>query len=93
MEAVLRERYPSKDLGFVCLGKPHSPIFEEAVRRAGTRDMVLFGDQLHTDILGARRFGIDSVLVLSGVTRISPCEWPEEMRPTYVLESLSGLGQ
>lgn len=92
MEAVLRERYPDKDIAFVRLGKPYSPIFEEAARRAGTRHMLLFGDQLHTDILGARRFGIDSALVLSGVTQGCSREWPEDMRPTYVLESLVGLG-
>ncbi len=91
MEAVLRERYLGHGVAFVRLGKPHAPIFEEASRLAGTRDMILFGDQLHTDVLGARRFGIDSVLVLSGVTRRSPRDLPEEMAPTYVLESLKGL--
>jgi len=92
MEAVLRERYPEKDIEFVRLGKPHSPIFEEAARRAGSRDMILFGDQLHTDILGARRFGIDSALILSGLTRRSSADWPEDMTPTYVLDSLEGVG-
>ncbi len=91
MEAVLQERYPEKDMGFVRLGKPHAPIFEEAARRAGTRDMILIGDQLHTDILGARRFGIDSALVLSGLSRRPSGGWPEDMKPTYVLESLAEL--
>jgi len=93
MEAVLRERYPDRDVGFIRLGKPYSPVFEEAARRAGTRNMLLFGDQLHTDILGARRFGIDSALVLSGLTRGLSAGWPDDMTPTYVLESLVGVGR
>ena len=91
MEAVLRERYPVQEFAFVRLGKPYSPIFEEAARRAGTRDMILFGDQLHTDILGASRFGIDSALLLSGLTRQPFSGYPEDMTPTYVLQSLAGL--
>ena len=91
LEAVLRERYHDRGLDFVRLGKPYSPIFEEASRRAGTRDMVMFGDQLATDILGARRFGIDSALVLSGLARESTADWPEDMTPNYVLESLAGI--
>ncbi|MDJ0892686.1 MAG: HAD hydrolase-like protein [Gammaproteobacteria bacterium] len=91
LEAVLRERYHDRGLDFVRLGKPYSPIFEEASRRAGTRDMVMFGDQLATDILGARRFGIDSALVLSGLAQESTADWPEDMTPNYVLESLAGI--
>ncbi len=93
LEAVLLERYPEKDKGFVRLGKPHAPIFKEAARRAGTRDMILIGDQLHTDILGARRFGIDSALVLSGLSRRPSAGWPEDMIPNYVLDSLAELHQ
>ena len=87
---MLRERYPDRQLGFVRLGKPYGPIFEEAARRAGTCDMILSGYQLHTDILGARRFGIDSALIMSGLARDST-GWPEDTMPTYVLESLEGM--
>ncbi len=92
VEAVLHERYPDRNLAFVRLGKPYSPIFEEAVRRAGPGQMILFGDQLQTDILGARRFGIDSALVLAGLTPEASGDWPEDMTPNYVLESLEGIG-
>lgn len=87
-EAALRLRYPDRsELGFVRLGKPNPPIFEEACRRAGTRDMVMVGDQLGTDILGANRFGIPSVLVSTGLTRVDSST-PAEQRPTHVLEAL-----
>ena len=55
--------------------------------------MILFGDQPRTDILGARRFGIDCALVLSGLAREASASWPDDMAPTYVLESLVGVGR
>ena len=86
IEAALRLRYPNRDqLSFARLGKPHTAIFEEALRRSGTRDMVMIGDQLETDIRGANAFGIDSVLMDSGVTRISATDLPAPIRPTYRL--------
>ena len=62
-------------------------MFEEAAERAGTRKLVMVGDQLATDIRGARQFGIDSALVLSGLTRPGTEIVPEEA-PTFVLEDL-----
>jgi len=86
IEAVLAERYPGADHRFVRLGKPYAPIFEEAARRAGTRDLVMVGDQLATDILGARRFGIDSALVASG---LAPRAYPSaDLTPTWLLPGL-----
>lgn len=87
IEGVLRERYPEKRLGFARLGKPHAPIFEEAARRSGTRNLVMIGDQLATDILGANRCGIASALIGTGLARrgVSACG---EAAPTYLLDSL-----
>jgi len=93
-ETALRQRYADRDdLGFVRLGKPHEPIFEEARRRSGTDHMVMIGDQLATDIRGAARYGIDSALVTTGLTRMDadgePAHgYPADARPTYVLDSL-----
>ena len=90
IEEALRLRYPGRrDLRFARLGKPYRAIFAEAHRRSGTRHMVMIGDQLGTDIAGAVRFGIDSALVGTGLTR--PAEtgiWPGAM-PTYLLRDLS----
>ena len=89
-EAALRLRYPSRrDLTFERLGKPHEAIFAEALRRSGTRDMVMIGDQLETDIRGARAFGLDAVLVATGVTPDGAAGVPAEIRPTYLLRSLA----
>jgi len=69
LEGVLRHRYPDRDdLRFTPLGKPHAPMFDEARRRAAAPRLVMLGDNLQTDILGANRAGIDSVLLGTGAT-------------------------
>lgn len=88
-EAALALRYPrAPELRFEKLGKPHPAIFEHAARLAGTRALVMIGDQLHTDIAGANRFGIDSALVGTGIARLDDLVLERELLPTYLLESL-----
>lgn len=50
----------------VSAGKPERPLFEAAVARAGTRDALVVGDRVETDIVGAVRAGLDAALVFSG---------------------------
>ncbi|HOO78234.1 MAG TPA: HAD-IIA family hydrolase [bacterium] len=52
------------------VGKPEPAIYREALRRLGTApgETVMLGDRLDTDIAGAARLGMASVLVLTGVT-------------------------
>lgn len=76
----------------IIAGKPEVAIFEEAVTRFGARRPLFLGDRLDTDILGANRAGIDSVLVLTGV------DGPKQVlaadrtsRPTYLLDHLGEL--
>lgn len=88
-EAALRGRYPDRaELRFVPLGKPAPAIFAEARRRSGTRNLVMVGDQLETDIAGARAFGIDAVWITTGVTAAGVTTVPETLRPTYRMTSL-----
>lgn len=74
-------------------GKPETALHAEAVRRSGARDPVVVGDRLDTDIEGANRAGVASLLVLTGVT--TPGDLvaaPAGLRPTYVSRDLrSGL--
>lgn len=87
-EAALRVRYPDRsDLTFARLGKPYPAIFEEAIRRTGTRNVVMIGDQLQTDIRGALSFGLDAALVEGGVVARSVTS-SDGIRPTYRLRSL-----
>jgi len=86
VEAALARRFPARDLRFAHLGKPAPHLFIEGQRRLGSRNVVMIGDQLETDIAGARAAGIDAAL-LAGVSR-----WDREptssLAPTYLLATI-----
>ena len=74
------------------VGKPEPTLFATAARRAGAGRALVVGDRLDTDIEGAHRAGMDSLLVLTGVSR--PAELltaPPARRPTYLAADLRGL--
>ncbi|MEY6566001.1 HAD-IIA family hydrolase [Streptomyces sp. PGLac3x] len=73
-------------------GKPLPPMHRETVLRTGADRPLVVGDRLDTDIEGAFNGGVDSLLVLTGVS--GPAELlaaPPEHRPTYVDADLRGL--
>jgi HAD superfamily hydrolase (TIGR01450 family) len=75
-------------------GKPEVAIFEEAVSRFGASKPLFIGDRLDTDIMGANRAGIESVLVLTGVDRAKQLIAADAgSRPTYILDDLRGLSE
>lgn len=90
IDAILLERYPGSGIRFTPLGKPHAPIFAEGVKRIGSQNVVMIGDQLATDIKGARDFGIDSILVNTGLTMHQNMYAPEH-RPTWFTGNLAEL--
>jgi glycerol-1-phosphatase len=80
-------------VGPVVAGKPERPLLDETVRRVGGARPLMVGDRLDTDIEGARRIGIDSLLVLTGVTGLAELvSAPAAMRPTYIGTDLGALG-
>lgn len=73
-------------------GKPETPIFTAAVERIGARSPIMVGDRLDTDIRGANRAGIPSVLVLTGIDRAaSVLMATAEDRPTHIIADLREL--
>jgi HAD superfamily hydrolase (TIGR01450 family) len=89
-EAVLQRRYPGRDdLAFVRLGKPHPYLYEEALGRCGTRNAVMLGDQIETDIRGANACGIDSVLVTTGISAPDLDAVAPDSLPTYWMDSIA----
>jgi HAD superfamily hydrolase (TIGR01450 family) len=73
-------------------GKPLPPMHRETVIRTGAKRPLVVGDRLDTDIEGAVNGGVDSLLVLTGVT--TPAELlaaPDHRRPTFVAADLRGL--
>ena len=73
-------------------GKPLPPMHRETVLRTGAERPLVVGDRLDTDIEGAFNGGVDSLLVLTGVTDVAQllAAVPEH-RPTYVDADLRGL--
>ncbi len=81
LETALAQRYPELRPTFARLGKPFGPMFEEAIRAHPDARVVMIGDQLETDIVGARTQGLDAVAVDTGITkwetsRVSPAHAP-----------------
>jgi len=90
---------------FIRFGKPDSQMFMFAYDmareqlRVNKTDIVMVGDTLNTDILGGNKFGLDTVLVLSGNTLakdVSTRITATGIAPTYICESAviesGGLG-
>ncbi|MEV4814085.1 HAD-IIA family hydrolase [Micromonospora avicenniae] len=76
----------------VVVGKPEPELFATAARRVGGGRTLVVGDRLDTDIEGARRAGLDSLLVLTGVSDVPELLAAEPARrPTYVSRDLAGL--
>jgi 3-hydroxyisobutyrate dehydrogenase/2-hydroxy-3-oxopropionate reductase len=73
------------------LGKPEPHMFEIARQTFGPRARVaVVGDHLVSDIAGAKRAGLDAILVLSGST--TEDEVPQApIQPDLVLPSLAAL--
>lgn len=92
VEAVLARRHPGRDdLRFVRLGKPHPALFRAAAGAAASRKLVMIGDQLETDIQGASDYGIDSVLVLGGVSQAGDTQGEGVPVPSYQVASLRAM--
>ncbi len=78
--------------GYLC-GKPDEEAMKKALTLRGMEiglDCLVVGDHLETDILGAQNIGVDSALVLTGVSKQEDIA-KKGIGPTYVIEDLSGL--
>lgn len=66
-------------------GKPETPLMQQSIDRTNSKRPLVVGDRLDTDIHGANNVGVDSLLVLSGVTTLAEIlQAPVELRPTYI---------
>lgn len=76
----------------VVVGKPEPIIFQEALERlaADASSTAMIGDRLETDILGAQRAGLSSILVLSGVSTRADIE-TSGIQPDYVCDDMHAV--
>jgi 4-nitrophenyl phosphatase len=76
------------------MGKPESWMFKIAMERMrlNVEETVSLGDRLDTDILGAQRLGIKTILVLSGVSTAAVLA-SSPVQPTWVFSGIEELAQ
>ena len=75
-------------------GKPETPIFTAAVERFEATRALFIGDRLDTDIVGANRAGLLSVLVLTGIDGAKELIAADKgSRPDFVVGDLRELLQ
>lgn len=100
---ALAERYAALGGNVSYIGKPHGAVFErcqEMLEIDKPGDILMIGDNLETDILGANRIGHHSLLIASGVhallesdgdmdfSRLDDLEASIGGRPDYVIDKL-----
>ena len=88
LEHSLRRIFGASAPTFEPLGKPSLRIFREAILRVGTSDAVMIGDQLETDIIGAKSAGLATALMLGGVTSRAAALAAGTDAPMYLMSSL-----
>ena len=84
---------------FIHFGKPDVQMFayafDDLTKEHGDLDkyrVLMVGDTLHTDILGGTKFGVDTLLVLSGNTSVKNAESMIQttgVAPDYISESIA----
>ncbi len=76
----------------IVMGKPDVVLYEMALQRLGAsiEETVALGDRLETDILGAVRLHMKSILVLSGVTTLEELA-ASDYQPDWVFEDIEAL--
>jgi HAD superfamily hydrolase (TIGR01450 family) len=76
----------------VVVGKPEPTLFRLVARHREAGRVLVVGDRLDTDIEGANRAALDSMLVLTGVsTPTDLIAAPAARRPTFVAAGLRAL--
>ncbi|MGF1633670.1 MAG: HAD-IIA family hydrolase [Phycisphaerae bacterium] len=82
------------DVPTVFAGKPEPVFFRELCQRLGVNptECLLIGDNLESDIAGAKGVGMSTVLTLTGVASEADVQkLPPEIRPDAVVTSLEQL--
>jgi HAD superfamily hydrolase (TIGR01450 family) len=77
----------------ITVGKPNGIAYETALSVLGLRseEAIVIGDRMETDIAGADAAGLDSLLVLTGVSRESDAA--RDPGPTWIAEDLRAAAE
>lgn len=74
------------------IGKPEPIIYQQALALLGISpdETIALGDRLGTDILGAVRTGIRSIMVLTGISSVADLQ-DSDYQPTWVMEDIRAV--
>jgi 4-nitrophenyl phosphatase len=92
--AILKALEVATGISATVIGKPEPIFYQQALALLNTRPeyTVAIGDRLETDILGAVRTGIRSLMVLTGISSesdLASCTY----HPTWVMADLNAISQ
>jgi 4-nitrophenyl phosphatase len=87
--AILAALQAATGIAPIIIGKPEPTMYQQALPKLQSEPAftVAIGDRLETDILGAVRAGLPSVLVLTGVSKRTDLD-TLSYRPNWVMESI-----
>ena len=90
--AILAALTAATDVRPLIIGKPEPIMYQQAMAKLASNlsETVAIGDKLETDILGAIRTGIRSLMVLTGVSTEADLK-ASEFQPTWVLPNLQAV--
>jgi 4-nitrophenyl phosphatase len=90
IETALARRFPHEKLVFDHLGKPEPHLMTQAADKLGIAPdrLVMIGDQLETDVAGARAAGCDAALLQTGVSRWHGETPTRAVAPRWLLDKL-----
>ncbi len=90
--AILAALQAATDVAPIVIGKPERAMFDAAIEKLGAarQATAMLGDRLDTDIEGAQRAGLRSILVLTGITTREMLT-PSNIQPDFVFENLDAL--
>jgi len=82
----------ASDCRAIMIGKPSTHIFRSALHRAKVRASqgVMIGDQIETDLIGAHKVGLRTVLVLTGVETRETIK-QSRVKPELILNNVDML--
>lgn len=92
--AILAALHAATGVSAITIGKPEPIIYQQALALLGSRPehTVAIGDRLDTDILGAVRTGIRSLMVLSGISTREEVA-AVDYAPTWIVDDIQAISQ
>ncbi|GAB4256204.1 MAG: HAD-IIA family hydrolase [Methylomicrobium sp.] len=92
--AILAALQAATGVAPITIGKPEPIMYRQAMSllRAEPGETIAIGDRLDTDILGAVRAGMSSLMVLTGVSSAADLE-RSDFQPTWIMPDIRAITQ